>query len=271
MRGTSAASLHEVVRDAETSFRGSAVPLEQTADELFSVARAIDDSNQLIRLLSDGGRPADVKRAAAQELFGSRVSAPVLAIVLDVVAHRWSQQVDIIDALERLGFVALLTRAENEGHLERVEEELFQLSRLIETTPALSTVLDDARERPLERAAIINRLLVGKVDPVTLRLARQAVTRSEDVRPARRVLDLAEFASERRRRLLAVVSTARPLSPAQTERLSAVLTRIYGRAVQINSEITPDVVGGLRIQVGDDLFDATVLARLAKARERVAS
>lgn len=271
MRGTSAASLREVVRGAESTFRAGGVPLPQTAEELFSVARAIDGSNQLIRLLSDGGRPADLKRSAARDLLADRVSAPVLDIVLDAVARRWSDQEDLIEALERVGVVALLTQAEDASSLERVEEELFQLSRLIETTPSLSSVLDGARERPEERAAIVSRLLEGKADPVTLALARQGVGRRSDSKPAARVLELARFASERRRRLLAIVATARPLSPQQQERLGAVLHRIYGRDVQLNTEISPDVVGGLRIQVGDDLYDATVLARLAQARERVAS
>jgi F-type H+-transporting ATPase subunit delta len=36
--------------------------------------------------------------------------------------------------------------------------------------------------------------------------------------------------------------------------------------VQLNLDVDPEVVGGLRIQVGDDLYDATVLARLSRAR-----
>ena len=37
----------------------------------------------------------------------------------------------------------------------------------------------------------------------------------------------------------------------------------------MNLQVDPDVVGGLRIQVGDDLYDATVLARLSRARSQL--
>lgn len=271
MRGTSAASLREVVEAAERTFRTEDAPLEQTADELFSALGAIDASNQLVRLLSDGGLSASVKQTAAHELFGSRIGQAALSVVLDVVGRRWSEQEDVLDALERVGVVALLEQASRSGSLERVEEELFQTSRLIDATPALSEAFDDARERPAERADIVARLLDGRIDPVALRLALQAVSRRSETKPSRRVLEFAEQSSERRERLLAVVRSARPLTDQQSERLGAILDRIYGRPVQMNIEVSSDVVGGLRIQVGDDLYDATVLSRLAQARERLAS
>lgn len=271
MRGTSAESLREVVSAAETRLASQDAPLEQTAEDLFSVARVIDSSNRLIRVLSDGGRAPQLKQDAARSLLGDKVPDVVLEIVLDVVGRRWSQQEDILDALERVGVGALLMRAEREDRLGLVEEQLFQLSRLIEQSPQLSTALDDARDRPSERADLMGRLLDGRADPITVLLARQAVGRRSDTKPAQRVLELARIASERRQRLLAIVSTAHPLSEAQLERLTRILTRTYGREVQLNVETDPAVVGGLRIQVGDDLYDATVLARLAQARERLAA
>lgn len=271
MRGTSSASLREVVRDAEGTFRDPGAPLERIADELFATLGVIDSSNRLVRLVSDGGMPVDVRRAAVGDLLEGRVDGATLRIVQDVVAHRWSEQEDVLDALERLGVLALLERADRDGDLERVEEDLFSISRLITTTPGLSAAFDATRDRPAERGGILRRLLDGRVAPVALALASQAVSRRSEAKPSRRVLDLAEFASERRRRLLAVVGSSRPLSEAQRARLGSILDGIYGRPVQMNFEITPDVIGGLRIQVGDDLYDATVLARLHQARERLAS
>lgn len=271
MRGTSALSLREVVSAAEQRFRTAGAPLEGTADRLFAAAAAIDGSNRLVRLLSDGGLPAAVKQDAVRQLFGSRVGTDALDVLLAVVGLRWSEQDDVLDALERVGVVALLTRAEEDGRLQEVEEQLFQVSRMIDSSPALSEAFDAARDRPAERGDVLERLLLGRVDDVTRRLAVQAVSRRSEAKPSQRVLEIARFASERRRRLLAIVTSARPLSDAQAQRLSTILDRIYGRAVQLNFETSPDVVGGLRIQVGDDLYDATVLARLGQARERLAS
>ncbi|MFC0673412.1 F0F1 ATP synthase subunit delta [Brachybacterium hainanense] len=271
MRGISSTSFSEVIQQAESAFRADGVSLESTADELFAIADAIDSSNQLVRLLSDSGRDAEVKEAAVRTLLTGRVGQVAFGLALEVVRRRWSEQEDILDALEELGVLALLDQADREGVLGQVEEELFQTSRVIDDSAELSSAFDDAREDPAVRGAVVANLLERSAHRLTLALARRAVSRRSELKPARRVREFAEFASERRSRLLAVVESSRPLDAQQVSRLGAVLARTYGREVQMNLEVNPDVVGGLRIHVGDDLFDATVLARLAQARAHLVS
>jgi len=269
MRGTSSTSFAEVVQQAQSVFATDGLSLDSTADELFAIADAIDSSNQLVRLLSDSGRDAEVKESAVRALLTGKVSDPALGLTLEVVRRRWSEQEDILDALEQLGITALLEQSEREGALGQVEEELFQVSRLIDDSAELSSSFDDARAEPSTRGGVIRRLLEGRTHRLTTALADRAVSRRTGSKASRRVREIAEFASERRRRLLAVVESSRPLDEPQQSRLGAVLARIYGREVQMNVEVTPDVVGGLRIHVGDDLYDATVLARLARARDHL--
>ena len=125
MRGTSSTSFAEVLRQAEAAPAADAVP-DTEAEELFSMADAIDSSNQLVRMLSDAGRPAAVKEAAVRSLFEGRVGPRTLELALEVVRRRWSEQEDILDALELLGVSTLLDLALREGVLEQIEGELFQ-------------------------------------------------------------------------------------------------------------------------------------------------
>ena len=74
MRGTSSTSLGEVLRHVESAQAVPTDSLESGAEQLFSVADAIDSSNQLVRLLSDAGRPAEVKESAVSSLFADKVS-----------------------------------------------------------------------------------------------------------------------------------------------------------------------------------------------------
>ena len=269
MRGTSSTSFAEVLRLAEGAFAGDRASLESVAQELFSVADAIDSSNQLVRTLTDPGRPAAVKEATVRSLFGSRVGPQALEASLEVVKRRWSEQDDVLDALELLGVSALLEQAQAEGSLEQVEGELFEVSRLIDDSGELTSALDGSREDPSQRANVLRSLLDGRVHRLAVALAGRAVGRRTETKPARRVEEFARFASERRRRTFAAVSSAVPLSDAQQARLGSVLAGIYSREVQLNLQVDPDVVGGLRIQVGDDLYDATVLARLSRARSQL--
>lgn len=271
MRGTSAHSLGEIIRDAQQQLGSVDGSLEGTAADLFDASAVIDSSNQLVRLLSDPGRSAGTKEAAARDLFGGRVGDLSLTVIIDVVRHRWSEQEDILEALELTGVITLLEQALREDVLATVEEELFQVSRLIDQSPELTAALDEVREDAAARADLIGRILAGRVQRITILLAQEAVRRTGEQKPAKRVLQYAEFASDRRKRRLAIVTSARPLGEPQVTRLGRILERIYGHEIQINVEVSPALVGGLRVQIGDDLFDATVLARLAQARERLAA
>ena len=132
------------------------------------------------------------------------------------------------------------------------------------------TQLSDVSTDPQRRAQLVDTLLTGKVDDVTLALARRATTSLRGRRFVATLLWYGEIAAERRRRLVATVTSGSVLSQSQQDRLAGLLERAYGRAVQLNVTVDPAVIGGLRIQVGADVVDSTVLSRLADARRRLA-
>ena len=76
--------------------------------------------------------------------------------------------------------------------------------------------------------------------------------------------------ADERGRTVATVVAAVPLSDAQLDRLAAALSQRYGAAVSLNTVVDPAVVGGLRVQIGDDVIDASVSSRLADLRQRLA-
>ena len=48
------------------------------------------------------------------------------------------------------------------------------------------------------------------------------------------------------------------------------LSRQYGREVHAQRGGRPDLLGGMRVEIGDDVIDGTVAARLDDARRRLA-
>jgi len=67
----------------------------------------------------------------------------------------------------------------------------------------------------------------------------------------------------------ALVTVAAPLSEQQDARLRSQLEKHYGKTVTLQTVLDPDVLGGIRVQVGDDVVDGTVLRRLDEARRHV--
>ena len=54
------------------------------------------------------------------------------------------------------------------------------------------------------------------------------------------------------------------------EQLGDVLGRLYGRPVGLQVTVDPDVLGGLVVQVGDEVIDGSIAHRLEAARRRLA-
>lgn len=69
--------------------------------------------------------------------------------------------------------------------------------------------------------------------------------------------------------MVAVVTSAVPLSDGQKQRLGAALAKLYGRPMHLNLDVDPEVVGGIRVQVGDEIIDGAVADRLEDARRRI--
>ena len=69
--------------------------------------------------------------------------------------------------------------------------------------------------------------------------------------------------------MVAHTKAAAELSDAQRNRLTEVLSRIYGHPVSVQLEIDPKLLGGLAVSVGDEVIDGTLSSRLAAARNRL--
>jgi len=68
--------------------------------------------------------------------------------------------------------------------------------------------------------------------------------------------------AKRRGEVTAKVSVARPLAAAEAQRLEETLRRAIGSKVKIETRIDPSLLGGLVVQVGSRLVDASLRTKL---------
>lgn len=70
---------------------------------------------------------------------------------------------------------------------------------------------------------------------------------------------------------LARIASAFPISDDQLTRLVAGLERKFGLKLKAEVTIDPDLIGGVRVAVGDHVLDTSVQARLASLRDTLAA
>jgi ATP synthase F0 subunit b/ATP synthase F1 delta subunit len=246
--------------------------LSTLADELTSVAALLDRETVVTRYLTVPAEDAAPRVRLLERLVSDKVGQPALDVLRSAVSERWSANSDLVDAIELVSRQALLTRAERAGQVDDVEDQLFRFSRILDVQPRLSILLGDY-EAPAEgRVRLLRNVLEGSginVNPITVDLLSKTVELLRGQPAEEAVLTLAEVAVARRGEVVAHVSAAAELSDTQQERLSRVLSRVYGHPVTVQMQIDPELLGGLAISVGDEIIDGTLSSRLATAQTQL--
>ena len=235
----------------------------KTATELFAAANALHSSKQLRAALSDPSAEAASKEQLVQRVFSSQLSSEVVKVLTVIAQARWSSTRDMADSIESIGVRAIARSIKN---LDDLQTELFEIQQLVSSDSELELALSSTRATAEQKQKLISRLVSGKVSEAAGELAQQAV-QSRTYKRFAEVLEqyglwIAQFAGES----VAHIRVARELSAAQQERLTKALAEFFGRELQINVEIDPQVLGGVHIAINGEVLDATVLTKLQNAK-----
>lgn len=258
-------------RQALTAVRAevSEQPEVASADvgsQLHAVARLIGTESSLRNALTDTGASPQRRAALAEAVFGGKVSDATLEVLQATVKQRWSRPRDLAEALDVLGAESLLAHAEDAGRIDAVEEQLFRFGRVLASSGDLQALLTDPAVDEATKTAVVHDLLAERAEPETVALVEHLVSTSARGDVGERLDELVDLAATRRQRLLADVRVPVALTTAQSERLSAVLTRLYGQPVSLAVTVDDSLLGGAVVRVGDEIIDGSVASRLAAAR-----
>jgi F-type H+-transporting ATPase subunit delta len=274
MAGVSSESLAKALAELEAKLPTASL---QLAKELFGILGMVDSSAGLRRALTDPSRNGDEKSALVKQLVGGKVSADAADIAGGLASSRWATARDIGDALETLAATVVISVAENKSAvsasgitgLEELENDLFSFNQAVASSHEVQRALSEPQASSAAKVALAEKLVPGASEEAKVLIA-QAVTQPRGIKPTRLVQRFAELAAKRQQRWIATVSVTRPLTPTQLARLQAGLNALYGRELKVNVNVDPALIGGIRVQVGDEVLDASVLTKLGELQRQLA-
>jgi F-type H+-transporting ATPase subunit delta len=247
---------------------GTLADAAKTGEELFGVVRVLRSDAALRRVLTDSSVPVEARTGLTETVFGSAVGDRTLNILSDAAGRRWTASGDLPEALEHIAALSAVRSAGKDG--STVADELFAVRRMIDGNPELRSALSDQTRSVEDRAGLLGGLLEGNVHPATMLLVREAVSRGQGAVGA--VLGhYLELAAEALDEAVATVHTARELTASEKDRLVTALSKQYDSQVQLHVVVDPELIGGMRIQIRDDVIDGTVAGRLDDARRKLVS
>lgn len=270
MNGASREALASARERLDALTDDTSVDAAKLAEELAAVTALLDREVSLRRVLTDPAQSGEARAELAGRLLGSKVGGVTVDLVCGMVRSRWSRSRELADGIEELSYSADLIAAQRAGQLDDVEDELFRFGRIIASNPELRRALTDRGATVAAKTELLHTLLGGRANPATERIMIRLVGHLRG-RSLEAGLDaLSKLAARRRDRVVAVVTSAVPLSNAQRERLSASLAAVYGRQVHLNLDVDPEVLGGVQVRIGDEVINGTIAERLEEASRRMA-
>ncbi len=263
LRGASVEAQAELTSELESS-SGDA---EKLGEQLFGVAAVLRSEPALRRIVTDASVESQAKASVAGDVFGNAVSETALKLLKSAVQRRWTVSHDLADVIEELGVIAAVRSAGDDG--SQISDELFEVRRVVDQAPGLRTALSDPSRSASDKSGLLRTLFGAKLLPATMLLVEQAAAGTHGAID-QAIEDFQHSAARAIGEKIATVHAARELSDDELSRLAKALGAQYDTSVHLLVVQDPEIVGGIRVEIGDDVIDGTVASKLEDAQRKLA-
>ncbi|MCE9592405.1 MAG: ATP synthase F1 subunit delta [Planctomycetes bacterium] len=179
------------------------------------------------------------------------------------------QNSELFNRVERVYAMSLLELAEEAGQLPKVAEDVRTLAQLAEEQPQLLTLLTNRRIDVRRRGESVDRIFKGRISDLTLKFLHVMSSRDRfDELPG----IAAAFLSLVRQRVGEVevnAFVARTMPDDVVHRLTAALEQSLKRKPMLAQHVEPGLIGGVKLRIGDNLIDGSVVTQLRLMREKL--
>lgn len=165
---------------------------------------------------------------------------------------------------------ALFEAGRDKGKLDALQRQLAQFADAVDRERDLQVFFFSPYLSTAEKQEGIKRAISG-AEPELINFLELLVEkhRMPDVFRIRRELD--ELWKHENRRLDVTVTSAVELDPSVVEKIGQEVERQTGEKVELSSKVDGDILGGIVLQVGNMVLDASIRSRLEKLRKSVAA
>jgi ATP synthase F1 delta subunit len=174
-----------------------------------------------------------------------------------------------MEEISRVYSEALFEVAQDSGKLDEVHDQLGEVADVLASNRDLQVFFFSPYFSSSEKRDGISRAISG-AEPALVNFLELLAHKHRMPALFRIRKRFDELWAKENRRLGVTVTSAVELDPSVVESVGAEIERQTGQTIELTSEIDPSIIGGLKLQVGNMVLDASILNRLEKLRREVA-
>jgi F-type H+-transporting ATPase subunit delta len=174
-----------------------------------------------------------------------------------------------VEEIARVYADALFEVARNKDKLDRIRDELSEFAEAVQHDRDMQVFLFSPYFSSAEKRQGIERA-VRDADPEFVNFLELLIEKHRMPLIFRVQRRFEELWKEERRKLDVTLTSAVQLDPQVVEKVGAEIEKQTGRSVELRSSVDEDILGGLVLQVGNMVLDASVRNRLEALRKNIA-
>jgi len=164
---------------------------------------------------------------------------------------------------------AVFELAQQESQVDEWARRLTAVRQLL-SDPEVASVLTNPTIATEQRMALVSDA-PQVLDAEATNLAKLLIESNRVREVAAIEEEFERLADEAAGRVRATVTTAVELTPHDRDRVEDELSKRLGKEIRMHVVVDPRILGGLKLQYGDRLVDASVSTRLQQLRRRLAA
>jgi F-type H+-transporting ATPase subunit delta len=157
---------------------------------------------------------------------------------------------------------AFFAIAQERNLIDELQVELLEVADTIANNKDLAAFMGHVLIPPKDKREVVAQLFAGKISDVTLNFLNVVI----DKRRANYIAAIAEeykaLADQSRNIVKADVVSAKPVTEQEVAELEKTLSAATGKTVKVSMNIDPNLIGGIKVRIGDRIIDASVVKKL---------
>ncbi|MET0786002.1 MAG: F0F1 ATP synthase subunit delta [Paenisporosarcina sp.] len=167
--------------------------------------------------------------------------------------------------------LALFQLAQEHNQLTHVEEDLREVKVVFKGNSELQAMLASPK-LTLDRKKELVRELFGKANPLVVNTLQVLIDRKRINETVEVANEFATLSNEAQGIADAKVYSTRPLTDDERASISSAFAKKIGKqSLRIENEIDPSLLGGIRVQIGNNIFDSSISAKLDRLKKQLIS